>query len=266
MVDLMKIEKGVEENLNDVGLAKEGETWLVYKVLFHLFVTDEIVRKMTKYQLDNAKYWYGRVFKAVFVRKLLRETKRTKKYRLPPAPPTMVKETKERTETYLPIKNGTSLSLEEKKKAFHEECHQFDEQYGAAMVDEFYVHWSEENMEEGKMLWEYQRTWNTAKRLYKWSRNAITDARKLADLRLEQAKVHNRDGSAVHSNTTQQDAVAMQRAADNARREEELAKARAEHVSYAEYQRLQQEKESAEALPQQEASQTPSLDNPKTVL
>lgn len=105
MTNVIRIERDVEENLNDVGLAKEGETWLVYKVLFHLFVADEMLRKMSKYQFGNAKFWYGRVFRALFVRKLLRETKKTKKSSLPPAPPTIVKETtKEITETYLPIK------------------------------------------------------------------------------------------------------------------------------------------------------------------
>jgi hypothetical protein len=126
--------------------------------------------------------------------------------------------------------------LDERKKAFRDECHKHDERFGFSMVEDFFNHWSEATADE-VMRFEMQKTWSTAKRLYKWSKDPITTASKLAAIRLERAKVHNRDGSAVYSNTPQQEAVARQRAADNARREEELAKARAESVSFDEYRR-----------------------------
>ena len=257
MVDFIKIEKDVEEKLNGVGLAKEGETWLAYRVLFHLFAADEMLHQMWKPQFDNVKEWYGRVFRTVFVKKLLRETKKPKKSHLPPIPPTMVKETKVKTEIRERYKKGAPLlSLDERKTAFREECHKHDERYGIDEVEDFFNHWSEETI-DGIMRYEVERrdkSWNTAKRLYKWHNDPITKAKKIANIRLAETKsrTSKAKGTAAPSlqNTPQQDAVAKKRAADNDKLFAEINKAKEEHVSYAEYKRT-----NPESTPEMDLSQ-----------
>ena len=78
------------------------------------------------------------------------------------------------------------------------------------------------------MLWEYQRTWSTAKRLFKWSRNPISDPKKAAAIRLAQAEKKTTQQAV---NTEAQKQIAAQREADNARREKELAESKAQAAS-----------------------------------
>ncbi len=128
-----------------------------------------------------------------------------------------------------------------RKKAFRDECHQFDARYGRDVVDDFYVYWSEESKRDGRMLWEYQRTWSTSKRLFKWSRNPISDAKKAAAIKLARAE---KKSAPQAVNTQEEQAIAAKRAEDNEKLEQEIAERKQGAVSYEEYIRQKNEKKS----------------------
>ena len=238
MIDNAKIEQYFDDVLEMKGFCKADEKAAQERLfLLHLYCADELLRLMTNAQEDNARFWFKVCRKATFVQNFYKEKKTRKKNNLPPAPLSTEKEIKEKAEIKQTNKGVASLSsLDERKKAFYADCHKYDVRYGSGMVDDFYVHWSEETS-DGFMRFELEKTWSTSKRLFKWSRSAVTKENKLAALRLEEAKNRKTKPAPVLQNTPQQDAVARQRAADNALREAEIDKAKKEAVSLEEYQR-----------------------------
>ena len=240
MIDIDTIERYVEQTLEFRGLVNGGNEQQVRLLLRHYYIAASLWNLFSFDDKMSAIKW-NKKFKDVFLQKnLLKERKRTKRKELSPsALPLVEKEIKEKEQKNKQTIEGASPSgLEERKAAFHAECHQFDEQYGRQMVDDFYVYWSEENKNDQKMLWEYQRTWSTAKRLFKWSKSAATTERKSASMRLERTK--NKCAAPVSSK--EQQAQTARRAEANSRLEEQIAQAKAEAVPYEEYRRRLSEK------------------------
>ena len=60
--------------------------------------------------------------------------------------------------------------------------------YPEADILDFYDHWSEESGKSKMMRWEFERTWNTTKRLRKWMRNQYSNDSRAAAIRLERTK------------------------------------------------------------------------------
>ena len=240
MIDIDTIERYVEQTLEFRGLVNGGNEQQVRLLLRHYYIAASLWNLFSFDDKMSAIKW-NKKFKDVFLQKnLLKERKRTKRKELSPsALPLVEKEIKEKEQKNKQTIEGASPSgLEERKAAFHAECHQFDEQYGRQMVDDFYVYWSEENKNDQKMLWEYQRTWSTAKRLFKWSKSAATTERKSASMRLERTK----NKSAAPVSSKEQQAQTARRAEANSRLEEQIAQAKAEAVPYEEYRRRLSEK------------------------
>jgi hypothetical protein len=156
------------------------------------------------------------------VKLFLKELKSKKnKEKTAPAPHRKEKTIKEKSQkTHTQEERVAMDDLAMRKKAFRDECHQFDARYGRDVVDDFYVYWSEESKRDGRMLWEYQRTWSTAKRLFKWSRNPISDAKKAAAIKLARAE---KKYAPQAVNTQELQALAAKRAEDNEKLEQEIA-------------------------------------------
>ena len=231
------IEANVDQTLELRGLVKEGNEQQVRLLLYHLYVSVSIWNLMTFTDKMNTLKW-KRFLNDVFTLKnyLKKRTKKKAKEAPLPAPTPQEKESKEKeVETPTPQKENKEKvdevvrnDLVKRKKAFFDECQQFVERYGREVVEDFYVYWSEESARDKKMLWEYQRTWSTAKRLFKWSRNSISDAKKEAAIKLARAEKKNAQQATV---SKEQKQIAAQREADNARREKELAESKASAVS-----------------------------------
>ena len=224
------IEANVDQTLELRGLVKEGNEQQVRLLLYHLYVSVSIWNLMSFADKMNTLKW-KRFLNDVFTLKnyLKKRTKKKAKEAPLPAPTPQEKEIKEKEVETIYIQKGSSASdLVERKKAFLAECEQFVERYGRDVVNDFYAYWSEESARDQKMLWEYQRTWSTAKRMFKWSRNSINVDRSAAKIRLAKAEAKNAQQATI---SKEQKQIAAQREADNARREKELAESKASAAS-----------------------------------
>jgi hypothetical protein len=195
-----------------------------------------------------------------------RKSKRTSS----PSPLTLEKENKEKVSENLSIvgrdaeagfegeatartrKKRGRKSLKEtlplRKKAFLEECRAFGDKFDHEMINNFYNYWAQENRSGKKMLFEMQKTWNTAMRLKNWENRSYQYDNEAAKLRLERAKKGGAGrggggalnggrvlGCSAAENSPEQKAIAAEREAADAKREAEMAEARKNSVSLEEY-------------------------------
>ena len=243
MIDIEGIERYVEQVIESKGLVKaEEEKQDIRLLLSRLFFAVGMYSMLPPEQNYEVAKWINIIGEQFSAKVRLKEGRRKKRKEKSSPTPLSYKEKQNLEEPQKKnkqtIEGASPSGLVERKAAFHVECHQFDEQDGRQMVDDFYVYWSEENKNDQKMLWEYQRTWSTAKRLFLWSKSAATTERKSASMRLERTK----SKSAAPVSSKEQQAQTARRAEANSRLEEQIAQAKAEAVPYEEYRRRLSEK------------------------
>jgi hypothetical protein len=118
------------------------------------------------------------------------------------------------------------------------------------MITSFYYYWAQENRSGKKMLFEMQKTWNTAMRLKNWENRSYQYDNEAAKLRLERAKKGTASGGRSGSgalnggrglvgrtaeNSDEQKAIAAEREAADAKREAEMEEARKGSIPMEEY-------------------------------
>ena len=232
------IEQYVDRQLVDVGIKSDFEEQAVRLLLFHLCIAIDIYRHMTQAEKNKSGYWYREKLKNSFsITGFLKERKRKRDKKKSPLHPSYKEESgvKEKSEIRETYKRGAALSLEERKQKFHDYCHKFDTKYGVDMVDDFYVHWSEEDADGQMMKFELEETWNTAKRLYKWWKDPITNTKKLVKMKLKNAGKKAPAGRVPGGGTAEMQTIAAEREAADAQREAATAKAKADSITMEEY-------------------------------
>lgn len=183
------IERYVDQVLEVNGFCK-GDKELLRQLLHRLYTAATMFHLMTEEQ----RLLIERIMKELspfFVTKCnLKEGKRKgRKRKIPPTPPNKEKEAQLKDQKkYIYAERDFSSSLDERKKNFLEECDKHCARYGEQIVGDFFCYWSEENKKDGKMLFEYEKTWNTAKRIHMWANNPISCAKRAALFRLEKTK------------------------------------------------------------------------------
>ena len=130
--------------------------------------------------------------------------------------------------------SGVSRSLDERRESFRQECLQYCGKYNNEQVADFYHYWAEESAKTGKMLFEMEKSWNTAFRLARWNNNQYSSATTAAAIRLKRTQKKHAPGGSV----AEQQAIAAKRAADNARLEQEIRERKAKAVSHEEYLKM----------------------------
>ena len=86
MMNIEETTKKVDLLLQDRGLTSEYQEQAVRQLLYHLYIAIDIYRYMTFAEKAKAGYWY-RIFKGSFsLRNFLKERKRTRERKNPPAP------------------------------------------------------------------------------------------------------------------------------------------------------------------------------------
>ena len=155
---------------------------------------------------------------------------------MPPHPHAKEKENKkEKDEKTLSLAERENSALDEDQIAFWNECKQFiGKEYSYKMVQSFFVHWGEKVKKNHKMLWQSERSWNTAFRLAAWKNKSYSVNDEVAAIRLQKAKKKQ----AEEMNAADQQAIAAKREEDNARLEREIAERKQGAVSYEEYLKL----------------------------
>ena len=224
------------------GLFQERSQEPVKSLLRYLYAAVDIWMLLSPDDRRSVRNFNEFFEKERVVKLFLKELKSKKnKEKTAPAPHRKEKTIKENSQkTHTQEERVAMDDLAMRKKTFHEECHQFDARYGRDVVDDFYVYWSEESKRDGKMLWEYQRTWSTSKRLFKWSRNPISDAKKAAAIKLARAE---KKSAPQAVNTQEEQALAAERAEDNEKLDREIAARKQGAVSYEEYLNMKSKKE-----------------------
>ena len=242
---MMQIEQILQmetDKLELSGLFNERSQEPVKGLLLYLYTAVDIWMLLSPDDRRSVRNFNEFFEKERVVKLFLKELKSKKnKEKTAPAPHRKEKTIKEKSQkTHTQEERVAMDDLAMRKKTFHEECHQFDARYGRDVVDDFYVYWSEESKRDGKMLWEYQRTWSTSKRLFKWSRNPISDAKKAAAIKLARAE---KKSAPQAVNTQEEQALAAERAEDNEKLDREIAARKQGAVSYEEYLKMKSKKE-----------------------
>ena len=239
MMQIDAIERYVDQVLEVNGVVK-GTEEQERLLLSHLYTAVGMYQLLDKTQKAHIAMLQKQLRHFFYAKCDLKERKRKKdKEKTPLHPSIKEKENKEKEQkTNIYAKRKNSSSLDERKMTFLLECEQYYEKYGKQTVDDFYCHWSEENKKDGKMLFEYERTWNTAKRLHKWSNNPITSAIKIANIRLEKVK------QSKQKQTIEKEQTATERDDANEKLFRQLEENKRNAVSYEEY--LKKKNENAE--------------------
>ena len=241
-MDYANIKVNVDNLLNDRKLTKDCKDQAVRLLLYHTYVAIDIYRYMTEADKETAGYWY-RVNKNSFsLRGFLKERIRRRDKGKSPLYPSNRKESgvKEQVESIYLSKGGSVDDVvKEKQNKFWATLLPFKEKYGISMLERFHAYWAAPMKGTATLIWETMKSWSVSYRPKSWSKNPIELQAQTAELRLERAKGKGSSAASSPQNTAQQQAIAQQRAEENARREAELDKAKAEHVSYAEFKRLQ---------------------------
>jgi hypothetical protein len=68
------------------------------------------------------------------------------------------------------LPKAPTLSIEERKEKFYNDCAVYVGQYPKNMIRDFFDYWTEKNASGVKMRFEKQTTWELAKRLATWAR------------------------------------------------------------------------------------------------
>lgn len=256
--DVKQIEKDIDELLRISGISRDSVGTLAYEALRHQYMAASIFVKCGEAEQAVVGAEQKRLRNFFGVRCTLKSRKTRKSKRTSsPGPLSLEKENKEKVPENLSIvgregdagfdgeavartrKKRGRKSLKEtlpfRKKAFMEECKTFGDKYDNEMINSFYNYWAQENRSGRKMLFEMQKTWNTAMRLKNWENRSYQYDNEAAKLRLERAKAKGKTNGSTAENAAEQKAIAAERAAADAKREAEMEEARKNSISFEEY-------------------------------
>ena len=231
MMQIEVIERYVDQVLEVNGMVKGTEEQLRL-LLSHLYTAVGMYQLLDKDQKSRIAKVQKQLRHFFYAKCDLKERKSKKdKEKTPLHPSIKEKETKEKEQKkYIYAERKKSTSLDERKMAFLLDCEQYYERYGKQLVDDFFCYWSEENKKDGKMLFEYEKTWNTAKRIYMWVNNPISCAKQAALIRLEKTKQ-----SKKKQPTVEEQAAVAQRDESNEQLFHAIEESKRKAISHEEY-------------------------------
>ena len=245
------IEQTVDRQMADVGIKSDFEEQAVRLLLFHLCIAIDIYRHMTQAEKNKAGYWYRETLKnsfsiTGFLKERKKERKRKRDKKSSPLHPSYKEESgvEEKAKYSHTHAKGEILSLKDEMKKrcdeFFRECMSFKGKYDEQLIMDFYAYWKMPNRKTWRMRFEDEEYWDTEAQIYKFVNNPISKAKTAADIKLNRTKGKKSAPQAV--NTQEQKAIAAEREAADAQREQELAESKAGAVSYEEYLRQKESK------------------------
>jgi hypothetical protein len=69
------------------------------------------------------------------------------------------------------IDESKESKIKRLQQKFYDSLIEFVDEFGSEMVRDFYEYWSEPNRSRTKIKYQLEKTWDTKKRLQRWSRN-----------------------------------------------------------------------------------------------
>ena len=231
------IEGMIANKLELSGMKNEGAEGQCRALLYHLYTAVELFRLMVPAEKQIAKEWHYFFAKDFRVNQFLKELKSKKnKEKTAPAPHRKEKNKKEKSQKTRHSDVRAKLDLEERKKAFWNELLEYEGKYGRKMLLKFFYYWAEEMEDLDLMKWEVEKankSFNIKYRLGIWSKRSYETDDQAADIHLERVKGKKSAKAAV--NTQELQALAAEREAADAQREEATAKAKAESITMEDY-------------------------------
>ena len=231
------IEGMIANKLELSGMKNEGCEGQCRALLYHLYTAVELYRLMVPAEKQIAKEWHDVFAQDFRVNQFLKELKSKKnKEKTAPAPHRKEKNKKEKSQKTRHSDVRAKLDLEERKKAFWNELLEYEGKYGRKMLLKFFYYWAEEMEDLDLMKWEVEKankSFNIKYRLGIWSKRSYETDDQAADIHLERVKGKKSAKAAV--NTQELQALAAEREAADAQREEATAKAKAESITMEDY-------------------------------
>ena len=246
-------EQTVDRQLVDAGIGKDAEEQAVRPMFFHLFCAIRYYRDMTYAEKVKAGFLYRTKFKNVYsLTGFFKERKRNRDKKSSPLHPSYKEESGVLGKDYdsLPPLSKKKIKESDQKEGFKERqqafwaelepyCSDRGGKYDRQMVLKFFYYWAQEVKKTGTMRWENETAWTTEFALAGWSKKPFETYAQAANIRLERAKGKKAAaGRVLGGSTAEEQALAAEREAANARREQELAASKAGAVSYEEYLNL----------------------------
>ena len=235
-MEKQKIEEWAAGLLTVALVAEEGEEGNIYACLHHLFSAWKIfdlMKPVERKRVLSVKKMCGEMF---FSKISLRERERTKedKEKTPPTPP--IKESEENQERdkrkEREKKRDLSLTLEQRRENFWEECIALKHKYPLEAIENFFFLWAEDVVGTDKMKFELERSWKTSYRLGRHCSNHLASENQSSAIKLKKAKQGETKQTEVKMS---QAALTAQREAADAKREAELEKSKADAVTLDDY-------------------------------
>ena len=229
----------IVRQLENNGLKKGDKEQQVKLLLTLTYKAVKMYWAMSPEDRILASEWHKKFRRSFPLRKFLKERKtRSRKSYLPPAPPMLKKEYKEKTDKTTPTAARVKRTLKVRKEEFWNELLTFEGKYDRQTLLKFYYYWAEQVTGRRKMRLELEKSWETKHRLEGWAMRSYQAKDEAAALRLERAKNKHVPGSS----TAEDQAIAAKRAQDNEKLEREIEERKAGAVSYEEYLRQKESK------------------------
>ena len=227
----------IVRQLENNGLKKSDKEQQIKLLLTLTYMAVRMYWTMSPEDRILASEWHKKFRRSFPLRKFLKERKtRSRKSYLPPAPPMLKKEYKEKTDKTTPTAARVKRTLKVRKEEFWNELLTFEGKYDRQTLLKFYYYWAEELENLNMMKWEAEkarRSFDIKCRLGIWSKRSYETDDKAADIHFERVKGKKPAKAAV--NTSEQKAIAAEREAADAQREEATAKAKADSITMEEY-------------------------------
>jgi len=241
MMQIENLDIDIVRQLENNGLKNSDKEQQVKLLLTLTYMAVKMYWTMSPEDRALASEWHKKFRRSFPLRKFLKERKtRSRKSYLPPAPPMLKKEYKEKTDKTTPTAARVKRTLKVRKEEFWNELLTFEGKYDRQTLLKFYYYWAEQVTGRRKMRLELEKSWETKHRLEGWAMRSYQAKDEAATLRLERAKGKNKLPVAT---TAEQQAIAAKRAEDNARLEQEIEERKAGAVSYEEYLKMKSKKD-----------------------
>ena len=236
-MQIENFDNDIVRQLENNGLKKGDREQRIKLLLTHTYMAVKMYWAMSQEDRIFASQWHKKFRRSFSLRNFLKERKtNSRKSHLPPAPPMLKKEYKEKTDKNPPTEMRVKRTLKVRKEEFWNELLTYEGKYDRKTLLKFYYYWAEQVTGQRKMRLELEKSWETEYRLAGWVKRSYQANDEAATLRLERAK-----GKQAAANTAEQQAAAK-REQENAKLEQEIRERKASAVSYEEYLRQKESK------------------------
>ena len=233
------LEAGIVRQLENNGLKGGEKEQQIKLVLTYAYMAVSMYREMSPEDRILASQWHKKFRRSYSLNKFLRERQRSsRKKSFPPAPPYLDKEVQDKDEIPSLSPARVRKTLQVRQEMFWNELLQYEGKYDRQMLLAFYYYWAEKVTGRRKMKMEVMTSWDTEYRLAAWSKRSFNKNDEAAAIRLERAKKSGSGravGGQTAENAAEQNAIAAERAAADAKREAEMEEARKNSISFEEY-------------------------------